>query len=282
MRTEEEFCKQCFDGYLRERLGLSTQWRLGNEPPDYYLTVGGRTFAVEITQVFGQVTTEAEESMGDEEYEASMETLCESIRRAAIAEGMLNGFYLIQFVGPFGQFRRSRSLITAGVLQYIRGTQHATTAPGRVVFSEIGLQMKDIGFAPETIAEFVGDRWIPESCSIEKLGGAPDGIECVAGSRSRFMWEGQVLAEACRMLQGAVSQKRRKLAEISEPLILLVLHRWPMVGAGIYRGCMEDLNLPRWFHSVFVVQSADVAYFLHTEQTDWSNPQDHTTGGAAC
>ena len=282
MRAEERFCKDCFDAYLRERLGLSTEWWVGTEPPDYFLTVGGTTFAVEVTQLFGQVSTDAGDSMGDEEYEASMESLCETIRRAAMADGILHGFYLVQFVGPFRQFRRSRNLIVAGVLQYIRGTQGATTAPGCVVFSEIGLQMKDRGFTPEMIADFAGDRWIAESCSIAKLGGSPHGIECVASGWSRFMWEGQVLAEACRMLQEALSQKERKLAKIAEPRILLVLHQWPMVGAGIHRGCVEDLRLPGSFHSVFVVESADVGYFLHTQETDWSNQQDHTTGGAAC
>jgi hypothetical protein len=273
MRADEEFCKDCLDGYLRRRLGLATRWRLGTEPPDYFLTVHGTTFAVEVTQLFGQVSTDAGESMGDEQYDASMATLCERIRRSVMAEGVLHGFYLVQFVGPFQHFRRTRSLIIAGVLEYIRSTQGATTAPGRVVFSEIGLEMKGRGFTPEMIAEFVGGRWIPQSCSIAKLGPRPDRIECVTSARSRFMWEGQVQAEACLMLQEAVALKERKLAAVEEPIILIVLHQWPMVGAGIYSGCTDGLNLPSSYHSVFVVQSAEVSYFLHTDEADWSNHQ---------
>lgn len=281
MRAEEEFCRNCFDSYLRERLGLLTAWQPGTEPPDYFLTVGGATFAVEVTQLFGEVRTEAGTSMGNEKYEASMESLCETIRKAAIEEGVLRGFYLVQFVGPFAEFRRSRNLIVSGVLEYIRGTQGATTARGRVVFAEIGEQMKERGFTPEMIAEFVGYRWIPGSCSAVKLGGTPRGIHCVTSGRSRVMWEGQALAEACRMLQQAVSEKRRKLADIADARILLLLHQWPMTGAGIYEQCRGALRDLECFHSVFVVEGEGGGYFLHTQETEWWKPGTGNLGSDA-
>jgi hypothetical protein len=72
MRPDEEFCKNCFDGYLRDQLGLLTAWRTGKDPPDYFLTIRSATFAVEVTQLFGEVRTDAGASMGDEQYDASV------------------------------------------------------------------------------------------------------------------------------------------------------------------------------------------------------------------
>ena len=207
--------------------------------------------------------------MGDEQYEASMVRVCDQIREAAIEEGILRGLYLIHFVGPFGEFRRASRLIIGRALEYITVKQGATTAPGRVVFAEVAERMKERGFSPEMIVETVSDQLIAGSCSIAKLGGSPDAIHCVTSARSRWMWEGQVLAEACRMLQKAVSEKKGKLAGIGEAQILLLLHQWPMVDAGVYRGCIKALRFLDCFHSIFVVETEDEGYFLHTEQPGW-------------
>jgi len=211
--------------------------------------------------------------MGDQQYEASMMTVCEQIREAAIAEGTLRGLYLIHLVGPFGDFRRARRLIIERALECIRVTQGTTTGPGRVVFAEMAERMKELGFGPDMIVEAVGDRWIPGSCTIAKLAGSPDAIHCVTSARGRFMYEGQVSAEACRMLQEAVCEKQRKLAKIPEAKILLLLHQWPMQRAWIYRGCVKALRLLDRFHSIFVVEGDDEGYFLHTEEAGWCTPR---------
>lgn len=269
MRREEEFCKNCFDGYLRDQLGLLTAWRTGKDPPDHFLTVASATFAVEVTQLFGEVGTDAGASMGDEQYEASMRRVCEAIGQAAIEEGILGGFYLAHFLGPFGRFRRTRKLIIERVLEYIRDAQGATTAPSRVIFAEVAEEMENLGFNAEMVAEAMGRRWIHGSCSIRKHGGSPDMVHCVTGARERVMWEGQVLAEACRQPQEAVCEKRRRLAGVGEAKILLLLHQWPMTDAGIYRGCVKALRFLDSFHSIFVVETVDNGYFLHTQETAW-------------
>ncbi len=164
----------------------------------------------------------------------------------------------------------------AGVLQYIRSTQGTTTAPGRLDFSQTGLHMEDLGFTSQVVSGFLGDRWIPQGCSIAKLGPTPDRIECVAHAWRRFMWEREALTEACRMLRESVPEKERKLADSRDPRILLLLHQRPMVRGGIYRGCTEEVGFAGWFHSVFVVEAANSRYFLYREKTDWSDHQQWT------
>lgn len=210
--------------------------------------------------------------MGDEQYEASMMRVCEQIREAAIQQGILRGLYLIHFVGPFEQFGRARRVIIRRALEYIRVKQGATRAMGQVVFAETAERMKQRGFSPEMIVEAVSDQLMQGSCSIAKLGGSPDAIDCVTSARGRCMYEGQVLAEACRMLQKALSEKERKLARIAGAKILLLLHQWPMQRAWIYRDCVRGLTFLDRFHSIFVVETEDEGYFLYTEEPQWRTP----------
>lgn len=48
-----------------------------------------------MTQLFGRIRTNAGGLMGDEQHDASMESVCTTMRRAADAEGILDGFHVV-------------------------------------------------------------------------------------------------------------------------------------------------------------------------------------------
>lgn len=52
MRYDEELCKDAFDSLLREN-GLEAHWLDGREPPDWFLDIGGKRIAVEVTSIHG-------------------------------------------------------------------------------------------------------------------------------------------------------------------------------------------------------------------------------------
>lgn len=271
MRPEEVFCKRCFDGYLRGRLGLEATWSPGppSGGPDYFAVVEGSTFAVEVTQLIGRVGGPGGPSMGDAAYEASMQGLCAEIGQAALEEGILRGLYLLNPVGPFRKWPRAKRLIKSRVLEHISTTRAVATIPRHVIFSETAERMSGLGISVQAMGDAVGSMWVSGSCSIAKLADSPDRIYCVATAPGRAMFEGEALAKACRILQRALIKKKRQLANTAHPTILLLLHEWPMVGGSIYRQCVDRLRFLDCFHSVFVVDTEDRGYFLHTEDPRW-------------
>lgn len=52
MRYDEEICRCAVDLLLREH-GFQPEWIDGTEPPDYFLTINMRRFAVEMTSIHG-------------------------------------------------------------------------------------------------------------------------------------------------------------------------------------------------------------------------------------
>jgi len=272
MRPDEEFCRRSFDGYLNSRLGFHPAWWPGPDPPDYFMATDCSTFAVEVTRLIGQVGAPGGPSMGDAAYEASMQRLCAEIEHAASEEGIVRGLYILNPVGPFREWPRASRLIKSSALHHIRTTQAATTTPWQIIFSESAEQMSGLRITVESTLDAAISAWVSGHCSIAKLADSPDGVYCVATAPGRAMWEGQALARACRMLQRALINKKRQLRNTVHPKILLLLHEWPMVDGWIYRQCVDRLRFLDCFHSVFVVQAKDQAYFLHTEEPRWTIP----------
>jgi hypothetical protein len=271
MRDEEEFCKQSFDRYLTSRLGLHTEWRPGPDPPDYFVAIEGSTFAVEVTQLFGQLRDADGRHVDDMQYQVSTNRLCAKIQRLAIQRGTLRGLYVLRFVGAFRHWRQAAPPITGRALAYVASTSTPATASPRVIFAEAVEQTSTRGSSDEALLEHVGSQFRHGSCSIHKLADAPDAIVCSADAPDRWMWEGQVLPEACRLLQRAITTKKAKLANIVDPKVLLVVHEWPMERGWIYKGCASQLSSLDYFHSVFVVDTQGEGYFLHTRDPRWGS-----------
>ncbi len=248
MRENEELCRRCFDRYLVDRLGLQPiSWREGEDPPEYYLVVECRKFAVEVTTLVGEIKT-GSKSIADIEYVAALRKLAKRIQAVAIQRGILRGTYGILFNGPFDRLGRISSLIESQALNYIRDTQNLSEAPSCTIFKQ-------------------GDR----TCSIQKIKSSPDKIGYGINALPDWgKWEGDILTEACHVLQKAISQKKEKLEHITLPKILLLLDQYSFAEPHIYKQCIEGLNLLECFHSIFIVKKENEGYFLHTQDRSWS------------
>lgn len=273
MREDEELCKHCFDRYLVDKLGSrGIRWRPGDEPPDYYLNVESREFAVEIRGLVGRTSTDSGSSISDIGYSASVKRLCERIQTAATQEGILSGFYVIHFEGPFDHFGKAKKLVEKGALDYIEYTQSRSNAPWCMIFAPDRAAMKKVHITPDEIASISGAsaRWMPGSCSIKKFGSSRDLIAETLTARDWSMWEGEMLAQACSLLQEAICEKKDKLKHITMvPKILLLLDQWPLAEPLIYQRCIGRVDFLDSFHSIFIVESQNEGYFVQTQERSW-------------
>lgn len=254
MREDEELCKRSFDRYLEGNLcHASRVWRQGEDPPDYYLTLGGREFAVEVTSLMLALNTDSR-SLPYRAYIASANKITKTVESRAIGQGILSGTYVTSFRGPFDDFGKIRGLVEKAALNYISDTRDLTKA----LYQDILPQGRT-------------------GCGIQKAHGKSDKVTCGMSSLGWLKWEGEIQAEASTLLRNAASTKRRKLEGVALPKILLLLNRYPFGGPRLYKECVRSSEMARLmecFHSVFVVQNEEDGCFLHTREQAWQwNPE---------
>lgn len=255
MREDEEVCRRCFDRYLTDRLRLGpTEWRVGENPPDYDLVIADREFAVEVTSLVGKHDVDPE-PISEIGYVASMRGLTQEIESEATEQGILRGTYVIAFPGPFDRFGKVRNLLKSRALDYIGETQDLSEEPGCHILKE-------------------GRK----TCYIMKVHNNLDKVH--PGVFSPLKFESETLSEARDLLRQALSRKKEILQKretqngITLPnKTLLLRHRYPIADSKIYKRCArsaEAAELMDWFHTIFVVENVTEGYFLHTQEESWA------------
>ena len=252
MKPHEELCKESFYYHLVNKLGFDSEqvdWKSWGRPrPDYYLTLKGQKFAVEVTSVFAEVDI-GSKKVYRRDYTSLRRRIAKEIEEAAIQEGILRGNYEIIFFGPLGERpKRDLAKIKTKALDYIRRTENQSDAVGDIILGE-------------------RERY----CEIRKAG--IDRNVVIQGSfhQDFWKWEGQPLAEVCELLQKAIFRKRRLLLHEPSPKILLLLHHYDFGKPEIYRQCGEIRSID-FFHSIFIVDSKEEGYFLHSQEKSWLAP----------
>lgn len=128
-RKDEEVCKQIFGEYLQAFFGpTEVRWIDGDDPPDFYLELTSKEFAVEVTSLDQPVFTVYE----------SIKGLVDDVVEEAKRDGFLNGLYLVTHNAPFKNFRRTKPKLKTGLLEYLRDTQALSKAPEKVLHEQGG------------------------------------------------------------------------------------------------------------------------------------------------
>jgi hypothetical protein len=89
------------------------------------------------------------------------------------------------------------------------------------------------------------------------------------GPTTAFGYEVEFKREACSLLANVLSNKARKLAHLSFPLVLLVLNEYAIIESWHYKECIPDLTALRHFHTVFIVDDEARGYVLCTKNDGW-------------
>jgi len=252
MKSEsEELCKNSFDMYLRKiSPGLSLRWievEQKAEPPDYYLSMHGVIYAVEVTILIQKIDVRAKNHLPVGVIRDLLKRFVDDeIEAVARKGGYLQGAYLVAFTKPVTNFANVKSMIQSGLLSFIAATQIAIKAPVRVVYKH--------------------NR---EECRIEKIHGEENKV--VMGGPSMASWKSEALTEAKQLLDDRFGEKQSKLRNIREPRILLLHNRYDFLDLEDYETVIPEVPSLHSFHTVFIVESSIESRILHSQEPTWMN-----------
>jgi hypothetical protein len=186
----EEFCKDSLVRYIRKidpsSFIIWEDVEKKKEPPDYYLTVHGTNFAVEVTRLVRK------EKVGAENYlpvgiirDFLKRFVSDEIEAVAKNSGCLHGSYLISFSEPITSFAAVKDLIQSELLTYVSATQLAGQCSPQVVYN--------------------CDQ---QECQIEKLSNPED--EVIVGGPIISSWEGDAQAEFAQLIDKRLDEKKHR------------------------------------------------------------------------
>ena len=251
---EEELCMNCFVDYLKHQIDcIEIQAkRETNDPPDFWLEVDGKKFAVEVTSLAKDVG-----------YLPRCERLAKAIETEAEENGWLCGKYILDILGkpeiPKMNSTAWREVVEDG-LRYIYQTINLSHA------NKMILQRDSKGVL-----------------RIEKL--AKNGSAYVAVLSSNAKFEGPMQKEIRELIQEAINMKRSILEGFityCPEIILLLYDAYIYADIMDVRQAFKDIEGIDWFHSIFWVQGLkrnarkssmkniySRGYFLFSKKKNW-------------
>jgi len=254
-RRDEELCKTQFDAFLKT-FSTAPQiiWKevaQQDEPPDYYLLLGGTKFAVEVTTLMEKVSIGASSPLPHAVISRILQQFVDEVEIIARLEGYLYGEYLISFPTPIDDFASVREGIQSKLLEYIRRTSSLETAPTKAAFERTVPQQR------------------PQQCRIQKVSNKRDKV--LSGGPVWVKWESDAAVDIYDLLNESLDTKADKLKYIEEPKILLLLDEYRFADPEMYMRCASQLSSLDSFHTLFVVQGGNRAFILHSQNPDWLN-----------
>lgn len=245
----EEFCKDSFDRYLKKMIPASTiSWKevkQEDEPPEFYLSVNGMVYAVEVTIMMQK------EDVGARKHlpigivrDLLREFVVDEVEAVARATSSLQGSYLVSFSKPITNFANIKGTIQTELLSYISITQTVSKAPPKVVY-ECNRQ----------------------KCEIEKVHNEENKV--IMGGPVISRWEGEALVEVKQLLDNRLGEKQYRLRNIAGPKILLLHDKYYFADLEAYRACISKVSSLHSFHTVFIVGSNSEGQVLYSKNSTW-------------
>lgn len=212
------------------------------EPPDYYLTIEGNRYAVEVTGITDKI------DLNGETYESlcvsnSLHRFVDEIEKEAKSKGILAGTYVIG-LSPLSDFRVRREEIRLKLLEYIEITQNMRKAKSEKVV--------DNGF---------------ERINIEKLDISENTIEPVMSYTPK--WKGESIEELRYALNHSLNIKSQKLSKIYDPIILIFLDSFIYLDVPDWENIIEQLEISSKFHTICLVSQRDHLSILMSKEKTW-------------
>ena len=237
-RNDEEFCRKQLDRYLRDQHPTAAMEWHPSERPDFWLSVDGQRFAVEVTQLLASYASESKDGkrvrITTQSVDESIIRFTNDVRARAKDAGILRGTYLLMFDAPFASFRREREKLLDQAVGFIERTQ--TIERGK----EIPLCKVPIGL------------------SIRKLGNSDDLVEWIS-TPDLEAWDGDQIRRLQELAGDAIEMKAKKMAHVQEKRILLLLNRYLLTLPQHYRHALTGVaaEMLQQFHEIYAVASTD-------------------------
>ena len=261
----EEFCRDSVDRFIGSNLrAFGRHWEpVANDPPDFYLRIDDKSFAVEVTSTkVARQASLGEGTILEETYEATHMALINDLETATNEAGILKGVYVIEFDRPMdtAEFQRTRKVVQGKLQRYIEETQALES-----------FSYDDIMCDGEKI------------CRISKLGKEGNRV-FVTFCDGAWTESPEEMKKASDLLQQAITVKKDRLLAKSRDdprlkaapkvLILLNTYAWATADPAMYWNCIPHIQSLEYFHSVFIVWSDGSCSLLHSTDQAWlSSPR---------
>lgn len=239
-RKDEELCKRCFHSHLERILkGSRLQWEeVKDDPPDYYLFIDNKKYAVEVTTITDIIKIDSQE-FPIATVIKSVERLLHEVKNECLAEGILSGFYVFSFQRPFSNFGNTRKMMKKSIIDYVQRTKDYKEAPEEKIIANDGVR-----------------------CSIWKFP-IKKQVICQCGP-TKAAWEIKIQQEACRLLQHVINNKISKLININLPKILLLRNAYHFAyRTQMFKKCLPRIAGSEAFQIIFIVEELDRGYLLY-------------------
>ena len=230
---QERWCLSQLESAVRRRYpGADLSHHKGTEPPDFWLRVNDRRFAVEIT------TIRLQEELTDWQ---SLRRLTGDIESQGIRAQELSGRYVIQACAKLPPGRKARKELRLKVREYLRVTETTSTALPR----ELTACNRRFGQI---------SKYAPDGARLHLVGGLSD---TGAG-------EDEIRPELQTLLNQRIANKRGKLVRCQVPVILVLYDCYGLEAevAGFVESIRESPDI-LFFRAVLLVHSGGDAVFAH-------------------
>lgn len=261
--VREERSRDCLDAWLRTNTKhKSIKWSQ-YEPegpqraPDWFVTLDGKQFAVEITSISHQKKTGGK-VFTDERVWASQKKTIAAVEEKCRKEGVLTGIYYVKFIDIVANRPKMSNNVTQMLFDYVKKTQPVYQA------------------SKQTIAPNGVDVCTIEKTAIHETG---DGIY-YSSSISKDVEAGSV--PLCDVVRESVNKKAKKLAKVSEPVILLLDENGYHEPPHEWLSCLDNLPSTSSFHSIIVARngSRGPAFAVRVGEDNW--PVLHANSDMPC
>jgi hypothetical protein len=243
VRIDEKFAKKAFDRFLANRACPTRHWRSGRNPPDYYLRLGTKSFAVEVTQVMTEVDV-GTHKVSETGVQEALTDLVTDIEGRALKRGILKGAYVLHLC-PVPRLRDIREDLIDAALRYIEQTQTDTDAP----------------------EERLTPRKEYEGIEIQKIMDAPS-VLWQTYSNGDFKFYSDGFDDLTQLIIGRLRDKRRTLGRIRLPRILLLVDAYHCADSDAWSRCSKLQDLSE-FHTVARVCEDFQCQVLVSRQRSW-------------
>ena len=210
MKPEEELCRSAYHRFLEYRGTASVDWIDGSEPPDYFVELDGKRFAVEVTRIIGKTRVGNQLESNQKLKSLYLEVFDNWLQRIKDSE-QIDGTYVIRR-RPIPNLKKTLPDIEVAVRNYIRETRGLTIAS----------------------AESLPGDW-----TIRKTAAAPSVLGYI-GPMIEFKWEVETREELREYLDVALKAKVKKLRDIPVPVVLLLFDEFHLANTETWSALLPN------------------------------------------
>jgi hypothetical protein len=243
-RGDEEHARSSLDRWLNGRGHGPRVWSDGDDPPDYFLSLGDQRYAVEVTQVQQEFALGAG-TMSERDVTVGLTNAIRELERRALAKGILSGFYFVH-LEPLPDLKAELAGIETRLVEYLTATRDLETAPR--------------GYLREGPW---GRQW-----TIRKVARKGAELSGSVGYHGIGIGEGEYMMKLRERLRAILARKREQLSGLAESKVLLLLDKFHYAEDEQWLRLASETDMSS-FHSVARSHREGACQVLYSSRSGW-------------